>query len=1305
MGNASYTQTSFLGGEISKFAQGQFDAPFYKISLNKLFNTWPTDEGAATRRPGTRVLGTSKLGNAARLLNFDFSEASPYNLELSDGILRMWNDNRLATTNDSQVVQSISAASPAVFTLKQTVTWQTGDTVTFSFSSPYSAWSGSALVSRQFIVTMLSTTTFKVADAVTGVFIGASDDLTGFVPTVNHIREFVTPYNSTTKNWRNTRLVQGYNLGVFLNGTVAPQALQVLTKPTSTSDATFLYTTAQFQDGPYLDPIPNTVATPSALTANVQITIGFPVWSSTTIYGFGTTATYSGTDYISLGNNNVANQPNISPSAWLALAAGSMLNDGTGFVSTDLGRMIRLFSQPPIWVSTTTYAAGNTVTYNGSYFTATAGSNTNNQPDISLDKWVINPSAAVWTWGLITQINSTNQVTVQIQGAPLLYNAPILIWRLGAWSNTTGWPTCGCYQEGRFWFGGAIANRVDSSQPNQPYNMAPTGQDGTVTDASAISYTFNASGQNITFWGIGDHEGIIWGTQEGEFLLTSGTSGAAMTASNIQARRETKYGSSNIQAVRTGLTICFVKRFARRIVEYIADIFNGRFFGIDLTKNARHLGARGIAELAYQEELIPTVWARCDDGSLIGSTYRRNSLFSTQPPEFNGWHQHKLGSERLLESISVGPSVGGTLDALSLVTNNPSDDVRFVEQMTTLQDETAPLTRAWFLDTAVTPPAAAGNVFARFFRSEWTGEVSSGISQRVQAAIANAMAPIVASGSATNPTSLYVGGYENPGSSCSFAVSVYDVTGAVPVLTATYNSATFSASGLNDNSWALDPSGRYIALYLQDASNPTHRFVIFDTQTLTFGTIRTLNLATTSTTKQIAWLDATHLVVDHISGGVRGVEVLSVSGTSITDVGFTGVWGAGSGTSRPALSYANFIRDPSTNGLLHFASDVSGLTFQAIYYAGIVWNGSSVSVSPESTLVSGISPGTGSGPNANFMQTDAATNEWTLWFSTATNYYLMSFTLDGTITRPWQAGTYSFGTGIATFVYYSDTNTLLMISRPSFDNSYRTSTIILDDGCFVVIGEEIPIEDSTALATTFFVARLDGRRFILGGAGGFSSNILQLGITKDLLVQPTSVIFKGLSNYNGKTISVFAAGIDCGDYIVTDGQVELTLGIADPITGAVFNEQTFKLLQPKIADFPDLTTTILFPTTTYKIPCVIGFNYESQGQLCRPQTAQDTGTRTGPGFGKKRRTAMYAVHVVNSIGLEVGTNLNNTKPAPLTKVDAGGQRLNYLDMFSGIVRETLANDYSYDSMLAWKIKRPYPTTVIALGGFIETTDV
>lgn len=376
---------------------------------------------------------------------------------------------------------------------------------------------------------------------------------------------------------------------------------------------------------------------------------------------------------------------------------------------------------------------------------------------------------------------------------------------------------------------------------------------------------------------------------------------------------------------------------------------------------------------------------------------------------------------------------------------------------------------------------------------EWTGDIDAGIDARPQSTLARSLPPLLAGGTSTVVTSYYIGGYVSPGASCMFAINTYDVSGAAPLLTQSAVSASFSASSPNDHSWALDPSGRYIAMYLQDSSNPTHRFVIFDTQTQSFGTILGINLTAASTNKQIAWLDSTHLVIDYVSGAVRGVEVLSVAGTVLADLGFTGVWGAASSATRVPLSYAQFL-PLAGGGLINYMTDVSGLSFSTIYAVSLTWS-AGVSVGSPYTLVSGLSPGSSS-PSANFTATSAT--EYTLCYTTSVDYNLMSFTPDASsamITRVWQNFVPSFGAGSTTQpIYYAEDNILTLAARGTFDNTYHLSDVTLNASSFTLSVDSVSVSNVTAFTGFFMAAAIERNRLLLGAVGGAVSDMAQFGI-------------------------------------------------------------------------------------------------------------------------------------------------------------------------------------------------------------------
>jgi hypothetical protein len=874
MPDASYQQNSFLGGEISQFAQGRYDRQDYRSCMALCLNGLPIETGTWTRRAGSLFAGTTKNNLPGRNITFDFEATAAYMMEFTDGFIRFRHGATWAGTNDTATVVAISTANPAVVQTSGT-SWATGDTITFAnygSSTPL-------LQNRQFIVTVSDGTHFSIADALTGTNIDGSTLGTLLAgTTVSRIQELTTPYIGGL--WENLRAVQAETTSILLQGQTPPQIITVptLPQPDAGIDAQFAIAPLFFNDGPYFDPFTNGAqVTPSAKSGLVDLPISFPAYDSTKAYKVGDFVTSSSVNYQSIADQNVNHTPVSSPSFWETTTANAAINDGDGFTGTDIGRLVRLFSEPDYWNSATAYTAGQIVSYNPSglpggqtYWSAKAG-NTNKIPGNDTTNWEIATNAALWTWGRITSLSNTlpgvipgavpfgtftseaglaaafdgttnknhmacaaragrsnayvgqnysaatpsshafqgavvypsadigfisvtgggektitltmygsnsapanstngtvlgtvtlskdqtsavsiistdqvtpykyawisftatipgnptgiawytaqveflstlssgvtNGCTVEILGPPLLYTSVIRTWRLGVYSNTTGWPTCGCYFEGRIWFGGVVANRFDASVSNgivgNAINFAPTDQQGNVLASSGISEVLNSDGVNPIIGMTPDQQGVLMGTPAGEWLVF-GPQGA-ITPTNITARRITRIGWANVEPRRTDHTIVAVQRYGRRIIEFFADVYSGKFSGPNLARWAMHLTTPAVAELAYQQAVVPILWFRTTDGQLRGVTYKRDGLQSSIEPNYSAFHRHVLGSGRTVTSIAVGPSADGALDTLFMVTTDGNSN--YVELITDLAEEGDSLVEASYLDAAVAPSSTA----------------------------------------------------------------------------------------------------------------------------------------------------------------------------------------------------------------------------------------------------------------------------------------------------------------------------------------------------------------------------------------------------------------------------------------------------------------------------------------------------------------------------------------------------------------------------------------------------------------------
>lgn len=702
--DSNWGQTNFLGGEWSPFAQGRVDLPQYRTAMNVCLNSLPLQEGPWARRPGFLNFGSTYSGNPGIIRPFIRAGNLPCFIEIAyaggGSVVRFWVPDSTQTVfvpfyDSSRTISSISTADPALVTVSATEGWSTADQVYFSIaaSDGYAA-AGILNSARQFIMTAVSSTTFTIKDSATGDNVnGALLGYTAGSDTVNHILTIDLPY-TTLAQVQALRITQTDDLLIL-------ESADFPSKSIIWTGSTFTFQDAGYQnwDGPYLDPPPGA----SQQNASIATISAWPTDG-------GDTATVTITD------------------------------GGYTFTADDVGKPIRLFEQPPAWDPNHDYygdaSPWGLVTYQGSYWKLVPGSDfnmpTGTAPGTSYPigkdgnntifvPWVPSPDAAGWQVGYISAYTSGTEVTVTFPGAifvpPALFDEPdadgasttIEEYQIGAY-GPTGYPTTGAYHEGRLWLAGAIQNRIDGSisdavSPDKvgggliPADaFSPTDVYGNVGDANAVAATFNDAELNEIFWIVPISQGMIIGTAGGEFLVTASNLNDPLTPASMQAHKITKYKAANIEPRLVGSALLFVQAFGRRIMEYFADAFTGKFLARHLNEYAGHLTQAGIAEIWYQEERTPVLWVRLTDDTLVGCTYRRFSSFSSEPALFTGWHRHLHGMGHTFESMCVGTDPSGELDCLMAITNDPNTSIRHVEMMTPIFEEEYLLPQAMHID-------------------------------------------------------------------------------------------------------------------------------------------------------------------------------------------------------------------------------------------------------------------------------------------------------------------------------------------------------------------------------------------------------------------------------------------------------------------------------------------------------------------------------------------------------------------------------------------------------------------------------
>jgi hypothetical protein len=518
------------------------------------------------------------------LIDFEFSTTQAYILELGDQYMRVYKDSGLVLEADLTIT-GITAANPAVVT-STAHGLSDGDQVYITEVVGMTEINNSTLY---YTVANKTANTFEVQDRD-----GNNVDSSAFTTyssagVVNAIYEVETDWLEA--DLFDLKFAQSADVMTVVHTGYAPRDI------TRTADTTWTITprmadtyqpalTPLITDGPFLPE--NTTST----TLNPSGTSGSVTVVASSIVG---------------------------------------INDGTGFQSTDVGRLIYMIQN------------------------------------------------VTWDALFITAVTSTTQVTATVLDT-LPQSIAVTEWRLGSWSNTTGFPGAVTYHQQRQIFAGTL------SQPDTFWGSAVQGfstfEPG-VADDDAYDYTLSSAKVNAIYW-LSSSTRLRMGTEGGVWSAWGGSDVASITPTNINADQENTVRCKNISPESLEGVTLFPQSSGKRLRELAFSFQANRLVSTDITILSENvLGDRGdstdtgITQLAYQQEPDATVWCTTSSGSLAALTYLRDEGVV-------GWTSHSLGgTSATVESVATSPI--STQDRVWVVAKRTIDGVtrRYVEQLDT----------------------------------------------------------------------------------------------------------------------------------------------------------------------------------------------------------------------------------------------------------------------------------------------------------------------------------------------------------------------------------------------------------------------------------------------------------------------------------------------------------------------------------------------------------------------------------------------------------------------------------------------
>ncbi|CAB4186637.1 hypothetical protein UFOVP1329_14 [uncultured Caudovirales phage] len=267
--------------------------------------------------------------------------------------------------------------------------------------------------------------------------------------------------------------------------------------------------------------------------------------------------------------------------------------------------------------------------------------------DVAKPRWVLEATdALVYGTVKVVGFNSATQVTVDII-SPAFSTAATTSWTEGAFSGVRGYPAAVAMHEQRLVFAGTTAQpqTIWGSAAADFRNFLQTGLD----DAS-YSYQIGAQQSNPILW-LASQDGLIVGTQGDEWLLTGGGD-KAITPSNVRTKRQSGYGSLQLQPLLVGSTVIFVQRGGLNLREYVFQWESQNYIAPSITQLFSHRTLSGIRAMTFSQNPEQILWVVTNDGKLHSCTYRREE-------QVVAWATHETAGE--VESVAAvyGQPAGG----------------------------------------------------------------------------------------------------------------------------------------------------------------------------------------------------------------------------------------------------------------------------------------------------------------------------------------------------------------------------------------------------------------------------------------------------------------------------------------------------------------------------------------------------------------------------------------------------------------------------------------------------------------------
>jgi hypothetical protein len=631
--------TALNAGELSPYMDARSDVEKYRSGCRTLENMIVLPYGGVYRRAGTEYLGEAKnASQRCRLIGFNFSVTTRFVLEFGHQYIRVWGNNGpvLSGGNPLEIASPYQEAE-----LREIQYVQVNDILYLAHANHAPRklsrvaddnwtlatvkWKYPPLLDQNITATTIASSAATGAATLTA---SASTFQSGHVGSQWAIQ---WPRNSgginetvdANKVSQSTLDIQGTwtitTVGTWL-GRIRilriPRAkmdvnggrdLTSLARSTTTATATL--TAHGYATGDEVF-IASTVAAPFAGTYTITVT-------GADTYTF----TVANSGAASASNAPVQNLTQMEVVREFTSLTTARNFTATGTEDERVGLKLRITdfvsqTNARVFLESTDFNSGGTVTIDSVASGTSAGA--------TVDKWL---------GGTITD-------TAQ--------------WSEAAFSGVRGYPRAVAIHEQRLCFGGTAhqPNTVWCSRVDDFENF----QTGPAAD-NALSFSVASAEGNRIAW-MFSQKRLMLGTSGDEWTIGGADSGQAFSATNVQAQKQSSFGSKTMRAILLNDVLLFVQRRGRKVRELTYNFERDGWVAPDLTVLSEHITSGEIVELAFQQQPDAVLWAVRGDGELVGMSYERDQ-------NVVAWHRHTTDGD--FESVATVYGLSGADDEVWFV--------------------------------------------------------------------------------------------------------------------------------------------------------------------------------------------------------------------------------------------------------------------------------------------------------------------------------------------------------------------------------------------------------------------------------------------------------------------------------------------------------------------------------------------------------------------------------------------------------------------------------------------------------------